>query len=71
MAAEVTVGWNVFKEIFTDHWGGFKQRHARYDRPYYDALVEKMLNCGNPERMGYIEYRCAHCGQGKHLVAMS
>ena len=21
--------------------------------------------------MGYIEYRCLHCGQGKHLVAMS
>ena len=21
--------------------------------------------------MGYIEYRCLQCGQGKHLVAMS
>ena|SRR6266704_2407493 len=71
MAAEVTAGWNVFKEIFTHHWGGFKQRRARYDRPYYDELVEKMLRCGNPERMGYIEYRCEHCGQGKHLVSMS
>jgi hypothetical protein len=71
MAAEVTAGWNVFKEIFTEHWGGFKQRRARYDQPYYDALVEKMLSCGNPERMGYIEYRCEHCGQGKHLVSMS
>ena len=30
-----------------------------------------MLACGNPEKMGYIEYRCLHCGQGKHLVAMS
>src|SRR3989475_12215496 len=30
-----------------------------------------MLACGNPEKIGYIEYRCLHCGQGKHLVAMS
>jgi Putative transposase/Transposase zinc-binding domain len=71
MAAEVTAGWNVFKEIFTDPWGGFKQRRARSDRPYYDALVEKMLSCGNPERMGDLEYRCEHCGQGTHLVSMS
>jgi hypothetical protein len=70
MAAEVTAGWNVCKEIVTDHWGGLQQRRARYDRPYYDALVEKRLSCGNPERMGDIEYRCEHCGQGKHLVSM-
>ena len=30
-----------------------------------------MLACGNPEQMGYVEYRCLHCGQGKHLVSMS
>jgi hypothetical protein len=30
-----------------------------------------MLGCGNPETMGYVEYRCLHCGQGKHLVSMS
>jgi uncharacterized protein (DUF983 family) len=33
--------------------------------------VDKMLGCGNPEKMGYIEYRCPQCGEGKHLVAMS
>ncbi len=30
-----------------------------------------MLNCGNPDKMGYLEYHCEHCGQGKHLVSMS
>ena len=30
-----------------------------------------MLGCGNPDKMGYIEYRCLHCGEGKHRVAMS
>jgi len=37
----------------------------------YDGLVDKMLAYGNPEQMGYIEYRCLHCGQGQHHVAMS
>jgi len=30
-----------------------------------------MLACGNPEHMGYVAYRCLHCGVGKHLVSMS
>jgi histidinol phosphatase-like PHP family hydrolase len=71
MKAELAPGWNVFKQIFRDHWAGFKQRHPRYDRPYYEGLVKKMLSCGNPEQIGYIEYRCLDCAQGKHLVAMS
>src|SRR5882762_11888776 len=45
--------------------------HPLYQTAYYDSLVAKMLACGNPEKIGYIEYRCLHCGQGKHLVAMS
>ena len=63
--------WNVFKQIFADHWEPFQQAHPRYQTAYYDSLVAKMLACGNPEKIGYIEYRCLHCGQGKHLVAMS
>ena len=62
---------NVFKQIFVDHWDGFKHAHPRYNTRYYDGLVAKMLHCGNPDKMGYIEYHCLHCGQGKHLVAMS
>jgi hypothetical protein len=33
--------------------------------------VDKMLGCGNPEQMGYLEYRCLDCGEGTHRVAMS
>lgn len=47
--------WNVFKQIFTDHWDTFRQAHTRYQTPYYDELVAKMLACGNPQRMGYVE----------------
>ena len=71
MTAEATPAWNVFKQIFAEHWDGFKCAYPRYDRRYYDDLVHKMLACGDPEQMGYIEYRCLHCGEGTHCVAMS
>jgi Putative transposase/Transposase zinc-binding domain len=71
MIAAPSRDWNVFKQIFAEHWDGFTHAHPRYRTSYYDSLVAKMLACGNPEQMGHIEYRCLHCGQGKHLVAMS
>ena len=63
--------WSVFKQIFADHWDTFQRVPPRYQTSYYNGLVAKMLACGNPDKMGYFEYRCLHCGQGKHLVAMS
>ncbi len=63
--------WSVFQQIFADHWEAFQHAHPRYQTPYYDGLVAKMLACGQPEKMGYVAYRCLQCGQGTHLVAMS
>jgi hypothetical protein len=63
--------WSVFQRIFADHWEAFQHAHPCYQTAYYDSLVAKMLACGNPEKMGYVAYRCLHCGQGKHLVSMS
>ena len=71
MLAAPARDWSVFQQIFADHWAAFQHAHPRYQTPYYDELVRKMLDCGNPAQMGYVEYRCLHCGQGKHLVAMS
>jgi hypothetical protein len=71
MIAATPPAWNLFKQIFAEHWDGFKHIYPRYNKPYYDSLVDKMLKCGDPEKIGSIEYRCLHCGQGKHLVAMS
>ena len=64
-------GWNVFKQIFADHWEGFKNRYPRYREGYYEEQVERMLSCGNPEEMGYIGYLCMSCGQGSRVVSMS
>src|ERR1700745_3807992 len=71
MTAAAPPAWNIFKPIFAEHWDGFTHVHPRYNTRYYDSLVDKMLRCGNPEQIGSIEYRCLHCGQGQHLVAMS
>ena len=43
MEAEQKAGWNIFKQIFSDHWEGFQERNPLYDKPYYNDLVEKML----------------------------
>ena len=71
MLAAPARDWSVFQQIFADHWEVFQHTHPRYQTPYYDELVRKMLDCGNPAKMGDVEYRCLHCGQGKHLVSMS
>jgi hypothetical protein len=63
--------WSVFQQIFAEHWDAFAHAHPRYQTPYYEGLVAKMLACGNPEQMGYVAYRCLRCGQGTHRVAMS
>jgi hypothetical protein len=55
MIAEALPAWNVFKQIFAEHWDGFKHVYPRYDTPYYDELVATMLGCGNPDKMGLIE----------------
>ena len=71
MTATAPPAWNLFKQIFTEHWDGFKHVHPHYTTRSYDSLVDKMLRCGDPKKIGSIEYRCLHWGQGKHLVAMS
>ncbi len=43
--------------VFGEHWDGFKRVHPRYHMRYYDSLVDKMLRCGDPEQIGFIEYR--------------
>jgi len=70
MTAETLPAWNVFKQIFAEHWDGFTRVYSRYDTRYYAGLVDKMLGCGNPDRMGYIAYRCLQCGEGTYRVAM-
>ena len=63
--------WSIYTQIFFDHWESFQRAHPRYQTASYDGLVAKMLGCGAPEQMGYVEHRCQQCGLGKHVVSMS
>ena len=51
MIAAPSQDWNLFQQIFVEHWDGFKRVYPRYDKRYYDELVDKMLGCGNPDKM--------------------
>lgn len=59
---------DTFKQIFRDHWPSFKKRHPRYDTPDYDTVIQKMLDCGDPDAMGYLQYRCTHCGETQRIA---
>ena len=59
-----------FKAIFTDHWSAFVAQHARYNTPYYQREINKMLNCGS-EATGFAIFQCLSCGQGQHKVHFS
>ncbi|OVE80819.1 hypothetical protein BVY04_04825 [bacterium M21] len=61
---------STFKQIFIDHWEPFKSTNPRYDTTYYDDVITKMIDCGNPEKMGYAGWRCLGCGEYK-TVAMT
>lgn len=58
----------TFKQIFVDHWDPFKVRYPRFDTPYYDSVVHKMLDCGDPHKMGFVQYRCLNCGQTRRIA---
>lgn len=60
----------TFKQIFIDNWESFKQVNVRYNTAYYDTVINKMLDCGDPEKMGYAKYRCLLCGFF-HMIAMT
>jgi hypothetical protein len=58
----------TFKQIFRDHWDAFKKRYPRFDNDYYQTVVQKMLNCGDPEKMGYARYLCTSCGHTERIA---
>ena len=45
---------NTFKQIFHDHWDTFRKFNPHFDSPDYTETVQKMLDCGDPEKMGFV-----------------
>jgi len=58
----------TFKQIFRDHWDHFKSVYPRFDTPHFNATVQKMLDCGDPEKMGFVQYRCLSCGETRRIA---
>jgi len=58
----------TFKKIFHNHWDAFKAAAPRYNSPYYDEVVNKMLDCGDPDKMGFALYRCTSCGETRRVA---
>ena len=61
---------DVFKTIFTDHWGGFIKAHPQYNIDQYNDPVQKMLGCKDASN-GYSEYICMHCGRDRRRIPFS
>ncbi|NVL91338.1 MAG: transposase [Desulfobacterales bacterium] len=61
---------NTFKKIFYDHWDTFRQVYPRFDTPDYNETIQKMLDCGDSEKMGFVQYRCCSCGE-THRIAFT
>ena len=61
--AVVHIDKDTFKQIFRDHWETFKATYPTFDTPDYNIPVQRMLDCGDPEKMGFVQYRCLNCGE--------
>jgi hypothetical protein len=58
----------IFKRIFEDHWEEFKTVSRRFDTPWHNQTVRRMLDCGDPDKMGFIQYRCPSCGETRRIA---
>ena len=66
--SEQHIDKETFKQIFRDHWDAFKTEYPSYNTAYYDQIIQKMLDCGDPKKMGYVQYRCFQCGHVKKIA---
>ncbi|MBM4039270.1 MAG: transposase [Planctomycetes bacterium] len=59
---------DTLKWVFRDHWDAFKAASPRYNTEYHNGVVAKMLDCGDPEKMGFVQYRCLYCGETRRIA---
>lgn len=55
---EIITGHYTIKQIFKEHWSEFLKKHQKGIPDYVIENVEKILNCRNPERLGYLKCAC-------------
>lgn len=57
----------TIKEILKDNWEWFYNKHKDAIRPAVVENVEKVIACGDKDKMGYSLFHCEKCGH-KHVV---
>lgn len=58
----------TIKQIFKDNWSDFLNKHQADIRPAVLENVEKIMACGDKDKLGYSLYACSLCGHA-HYVA--
>jgi hypothetical protein len=59
---------DTFKQIFYDYWDEFKKLHPRFNNSDYNETIQKMLDCGDPDKMGFVQYGCCNCGETRRIA---
>ena len=65
---ETINGKYTIEQIFKDNWDWFLEKHQTDIRPVVIENVEKILACGDKDKMGYSLYQCPDCGQKKFVA---
>lgn len=55
---EIITGKITIKKIFADHWDTVLAKHKNRIPDYVVDVVNQMLACRDPERLGYAKYAC-------------
>lgn len=55
---EIITGKYTIKQIFKEHWSEFLKKYHKGIPDYVIENVEKILNCRNPQKLGYHKYAC-------------
>jgi len=64
---ETIGGKYTIKQIFKENWERFRLERGDI-RPIVIKEVEKIMACGDKDKLGYSLYACKKCGH-KHFVA--
>ena len=67
-AVNTTSGKYTIKQIFKDNWSDFYDLNKNNIRNTVVENVERIMACGDKDKLGYGMYMCPSCGD-KHYVA--
>lgn len=65
---EIFTGNITLQQIFKENWSAFLAKHKGKIRPAIIKEVEKVMNCGDKDKMGYHLYVCPKCGEEKFVA---